>query len=381
MSKVYLSLLALATSFVLAHRLIPLIIRTANQKQLYDVPKGRKQHQHPTPALGGVAIFLSFIFSACIWYNIEQAELTRYLFLSVFVLFFSGLQDDLLELNALKKLFIQLAAAAWVCWGGIRFNSFYGLLGIEALPLFWQYALSMLFITAVTNAFNLIDGIDGLAGGLALISVVIMGVLFGVMGNTVYALLCAALAGALLAFLVYNFHPARIFLGDAGSLTTGFLLATFSLKLVSMNAAMATPLMEPVLMLTVVASLVFIPAIDLIQVSLRRILRGESPFKADRGHLHHLLLGVGLNHLQAAVFFHTVAIWMIAFTLILVMNGWHAVHILLIQLLAGVLLLAYLYHGSLAWQARFHTVNKASLRYLLHEKLTKISMAINQYLF
>jgi UDP-N-acetylmuramyl pentapeptide phosphotransferase/UDP-N-acetylglucosamine-1-phosphate transferase len=177
---------------------------------------------------------------------------------------------------------------------GIRITSFEGLFGIYDLPLVAQYTFTLLTIAGITNAFNLIDGIDGLAGGLGFTSLTILGLFLTMNGDIVSALIAFSLAGSIVAFLYFNFNPAKIFLGDTGSLVLGFTIAVLCIRLMQVNTLTALP-HAPLFIL----SLVFIPVFDTIRVFATRMWKGKSPFQADRTHIHHLLTNAGFSHLFA----------------------------------------------------------------------------------
>jgi UDP-GlcNAc:undecaprenyl-phosphate GlcNAc-1-phosphate transferase len=190
---------------------------------------------------------------------------------------------------------------AWaVAASGIRLTSLYGMFGFEDLNIYWQYGLTIVIITGVTNAFNLMDGIDGLAGGLALINIIILSVLSILLGQTTLFVMLIAIAGALLGFLKNNINPAKIFMGDGGSLTLGFLMASVGILLIESTRIVHAVNINYVVLL--VSTILIIPVFDSLRVYVSRVQRGNSPFKADKTHLHHLFLIFGLKHKWAALY-------------------------------------------------------------------------------
>jgi UDP-N-acetylmuramyl pentapeptide phosphotransferase/UDP-N-acetylglucosamine-1-phosphate transferase len=189
---------------------------------------------------------------------------------------------------------VQIALAFLIALSGIRITSFEGLFGIDELPLYSQYSFTILAIVGITNAFNLVDGIDGLAGGLGFMSLITLGVFLTISGDVSGALIAFALAGGLLAFLHYNFSPARIFMGDTGSLVLGFIIAVLCIRMLNVNSVSQNPVVNhiPVFILGVV----LIPVFDTLRVFAIRIWKGKSPFEADRTHIHHLLTNNGFSH-------------------------------------------------------------------------------------
>jgi UDP-N-acetylmuramyl pentapeptide phosphotransferase/UDP-N-acetylglucosamine-1-phosphate transferase len=206
--------------------------------------------------------------------------------------------DDLKDLSARYKFLIQISLATLIALSGIRITSFDGLFGIYDLPLMAQYTFTILAIAGITNAFNLIDGIDGLAGGLGFMSLITLGMFLTMSGDANTALIAFALAGALFSFLYFNFNPAKIFMGDTGSLVLGFVIAVLCVRLMQVNVMIPNPIIlnAPVFVL----GIVLIPVFDTIRVFSVRIWKGKSPFEADRTHIHHLLTNQGFSHGFAA---------------------------------------------------------------------------------
>ena len=292
------ALLCFITAFVVTLISIPPIIALIRRYRLYDIPDPRKEHESPIPTMGGIAILAGLMTSLSLWFpfsnNIGQISF----FFSIAVLFGLGIMDDLKDLPAKYKFLVQFSLALLIAVSGIRITSFEGLFGVGALPLSTQYSLTVLVIVGVTNAFNLIDGIDGLAGGIGFMSLLTLGLFLTFNGDRQTALVAFAFAGALLAFLYFNFNPARIFMGDTGSLVLGFVVAVLCIRLLQVNAANPAPVLShaPVFVFAVV----MIPVFDTLRVFAVRIWKGRSPFVADRTHIHHLLTNEGFSHSFAA---------------------------------------------------------------------------------
>jgi UDP-GlcNAc:undecaprenyl-phosphate GlcNAc-1-phosphate transferase len=304
------------TSFVLSFIAIPSIIKIAEIKHLFDEPDDRKQHIVRTPTLGGIAIFAGFIFSLTFWADQDAIIELQYIISSVILLFFMGMKDDLFNLVAYKKLIGQLAASfILVHWAGIKITTFYGLFGISDLPFLASYFLSIFTIVVITNSFNLIDGVDGLAASVGIFASSAFGFWFYSAGVTQYAILSSCMSGALLGFLYYNRSPAKIFMGDTGSLIVGVILSILAIKFIEMNRVLDRFHPNKVLAVPVVTlSILVIPLFDTLRVFTIRILQGRSPMSADRNHIHHLLLSLGFNHSQTnltLVTFNVIAVGLI----------------------------------------------------------------------
>jgi UDP-GlcNAc:undecaprenyl-phosphate GlcNAc-1-phosphate transferase len=301
-SDMFNVLSALVTSFAVTFFAIPSIIRIAELKHLFDEPGARKSHDKQVPTLGGVAIFAGLIFSLTFWASQRQIVELQYIISAILVLFFIGIKDDLYNLVAYKKLVGQLISAfILVHWAQIKITTFYGLFGIWDLTVFPSYALSIFTIVVITNSFNLIDGVNTLAGSIGIISAATFGTWFFFIGSTQYSILAFALVGALLAFLWFNRSPAKIFMGDTGSLIVGMVLSLLAIKFIEMNRVMDRAADYKVLSVPVVTiGILVIPLFDTLRVFAIRIYQGHSPLHADRNHLHHMLLDLGLSHMQTS---------------------------------------------------------------------------------
>ncbi len=288
------ALLCLVSAFVVTLISIPPIISLVRKYKLYDKPNARKEHTMPIPTMGGIAIIAGMAASLFLWFPFSTEPALISFFFSVIILFGLGIMDDLKDLSAKYKFIIQIALALLIAISGIRITSFGGLFGIEEIPVQAQFTITVLAIVGITNAFNLIDGIDGLAGGLGFMSLITLG-LFLIMnrdGNT--ALIAFALAGGILAFLYFNFNPAKIFMGDTGSLVLGFVVAVLSIRLLQVNGAAINPALPnaPVF----ITGVALIPVYDTLRVFLVRMWKGNSPFSPDKTHIHHLLTNQGYTH-------------------------------------------------------------------------------------
>lgn len=292
------ALLCFISAFVVTLISIPPIISLINRYRLFDMPSDRKLHAAPVPTMGGIAILAGMIMSLLLWFPFNGRPAEICFFFSVLVLFGLGILDDLKDLSARYKFVIQAGLASLIALSGIRVTSFEGLFGLYELPLSAQYTFTILAITGITNAFNLIDGIDGLAGGIGFMSLTTLGLFLTISGDNNTALIAFALAGGLLAFLYFNFNPAKIFMGDTGSLLLGFVTAVLCIRLMQVNNMTALPVLPHAPLF--VLGIVLIPVFDTLRVFTVRIWKGKSPFEADKTHIHHLLTNQGFSHGFAA---------------------------------------------------------------------------------
>ncbi len=320
-------LLAFGLAALLTYLAIPVIITIATEKKLVDMPDARKVHKNPVPALGGIGIFGGFIIATLlIWPNQLSSKISldnlQYIIAASMIIFFLGMQDDVLIISPLKKFIGQLIAAWIIVYKcNLQIVDFQGVLGIHQVPNAVSLGVSYLCVVLIINSFNLIDGIDGLSGNLAFICAVAFAVYFYSAGlnNIGYAIIAAALAGSLAAFLIFNHHPAKIFMGDTGSLLVGLINAVLLIKFISLSAPKSRELLEPLYHLkggpVVGLSFLFIPLFDTARVFALRIFKARSPFSPDRNHIHHILIDKGLTHNRVTLILASVALALIGITI------------------------------------------------------------------
>ena len=290
-------LLSIVIAFTITFLAIPVIINVAEMKKLYDLPDGeRKLHHSLITPLGGIGIFAGFVFGCLLTVHFDQAPEFQYFIAASLIIFFLGLKDDILIISAIKKFIGQvLAAFIIIYYGGVQIRSMHGFLGITQLPEMFSLLLTYFAVIVIINSFNLIDGIDGLAGSLSMLSVSILGFYFLNVNMVPYSILAFSLAGSLMAFLIFNFQPAKIFMGDTGSLLIGLINAILVIKFI--NVANAPNVKYPISSSPAIGfALLMMPLLDTLRVFAIRIFYRRSPFSPDRNHIHHLLLDKGLSH-------------------------------------------------------------------------------------
>ena len=293
-------IIGMVIAYLIGVCLVPLVISFSKKEGLVDVPNERKIHTKPISRIGGVAIWasamLTFLCLVLMSYYPSENLLSGIL-LGGSLMFLLGLVDDIYNLNAKFKLFLQISIATLVYLLGVQINNvpFIGDLGI------FSYPITLLWIVGISNALNFIDGVDGLAGSVVTVNSVTLAIIAVAMTppNHVSALIGFILAGSMLAFLTYNFNPAKIFMGDSGALFSGFLLAAISITGVMKAATLA--ILLPFLVLAV-------PIMDITFSSLRRISKGQSPFVADSEHIHHKLLHAGFSQKKTVMIMTSIAI-------------------------------------------------------------------------
>lgn len=311
-----LVLLASLISFIVAFTAIPVVIKIADAKKLFDVPDERKVHFTPIPSLGGVGIFAALMLAVSTTVSFSETPGLQYFLGASVIIFFLGLKDDILLISPVKKFAGQLIAAFLLVYPGhFQLTSLYGFLGLTTLSPVFVVLFSYLTILVVVNAFNLIDGVDGLAGSLGLISTLFFGVVFAIEKDFTYSILSFSMAASLLAFLMYNFSPAKIFMGDTGSLLLGLVNAVLVIRFINTASLPGTVLQFSAAPAIGFAAL-FVPLMDTLRVTVLRVYRGRSPFDPDVNHIHHLLMKRGLSHIQITGILGLMAIGFIAFAIL-----------------------------------------------------------------
>lgn len=308
-------LLAIAISFLVTFFVLPVIIRAFKSINLLDAPDRRKIHKVSTPSLGGIAIMLGILISLFI--TTPFSELAQYKFLlgGAILMFILGIRDDISSLNANQKLTVQvLSAFLIVYFTGVKITGFYGIFGIGEINEILAIIFSTFIIVALTNAFNLIDGIDGLAGSVAFVASVFLGVWFFTSDNNLLSVISLTIASSVLAFLFFNWHPSKIFMGDTGSIVLGFLLSSLCILFINSANNNASPIISINAPVAVATALLIVPIYDTLRVFSMRIAEGKSPFVPDRKHIHHILLKQGFNHREATMILMVFNLLIIALT-------------------------------------------------------------------
>lgn len=289
-------LLSIFISFAITFLAIPVIIKVAEQKMLFDVPDERKVHVTPIPSLGGLGIFAGFVITALLTISFNNAAEFQFFIAASLVIFFLGIKDDILVITPLKKFIGQVLAAFLIIYkGGVQIKSMHGFLGIYDMPELFSLLLTYFTVLVIINSFNLIDGVDGLAGSLGFMATSLLGLYFLKVELIPYAILSFSLAGSLAAFLVFNFQPAKIFMGDTGSLLIGLICSILVIKFI--NVSTTSNVHFPIGASPAIGfAVLMIPLLDTLRVFAIRIFYRRSPFSPDRNHVHHLLLDRGLSH-------------------------------------------------------------------------------------
>ena len=336
---------AFAVAAVLSYFFTPPVKNFAHKVGAIDVPKdARRMHQKPIPRLGGLAIYGGFLCSILIFGQLDETMLCVLLGAAIIVAL--GIFDDVLALGAKLKFVVQIVAAAIpVCIGDLQIGLFTNLnplsdtpfvhLGILAVPV------TIIWIVGITNAVNLIDGLDGLAVGVSSIAAITMLAVALLTGNMPIAITMAALAGACIGFMPYNLNPAKIFMGDTGSTFLGYMLATVSI--------MGLFKFYAVISFAVPFLILGLPIFDTANAIIRRVAAGRSPMSPDRGHVHHKLIDMGFNQKQAVAILYAISATLGLTAVVLTSSGEVKAIVLLLAVLAAILVGACIIYGAEHW--------------------------------
>ena len=325
--------LALVIAFALAFATTPPVKSLAVKVGAIDVPKdARRVHKHPIPRMGGLAIFIGFIVAVLLFANLDR-ELIGIL-LGCLIIVITGAIDDKNPMRWWVKLLLEFVAAIVAVSFGVKIEVLFNpnifsdnaslLLGYLSIPV------TIIWILGITNAVNLIDGLDGLACGVSSISSLTMLVVALILGQGGMAIVLAALVGACLGFIPYNYNPAKIFMGDTGALLLGFALATISVTAMFKFYAIIT-FVVPLLALA-------LPLFDTLFAIIRRLLKGQNPMKPDRGHLHHRLIDMGLSQKQAVAVLYCLSAVLGLTAVVINTHGPMRVTLLVAELLLAVIM-------------------------------------------
>ena len=323
-------LLTIGVGFAISFAATPIVKSFAQKVGAIDVPRdARRVHDHPIPRMGGMAIFLGFLISVLLFVDISRP--VRGILLGAVLIVACGAIDDVVSLNAWIKLAVQVAAAIVAVAHGVVIEVFRNpnifsenealVLGALAVPV------TVIWIVGITNSVNLIDGLDGLAVGVSTIASTTMFVVALLVSEGNVAVILAALMGACLGFMPYNLNPAKIFMGDAGSLLLGYVLSTVSVVGMFKFYAIVT-FVVPILALA-------LPLFDTLCAIIRRLLRGQSPMHPDRGHLHHRLIDMGLSQKQAVAVLYSISAVLGLCAVVLATTGVVRICMVVVAALAG----------------------------------------------
>ena len=346
LQNILLTILAFILSSVFGFFMIPQIMNFCKRKKLYDIPNERKVHKNAIPRLGGISfmpsMLLAFFLAIIVMDHITGEEpltislWTCSFFISLVLIYGIGIVDDLIGLGAKIKFGVQIAAATLMPLSGLYINDLYGFLGYHEIPFWFGAPLTVFIIVFIDNAINLIDGIDGLAGGLAFLALGGFLACFLREGVITYSILISGLMGVLIPYLYFNIwgsveNNRKIFMGDSGSLTLGFILG-FLFFFFSMHNPNVMTYHKDGLVLSI--TMLIVPMFDVVRVVIMRLRRRRPLFDADKNHIHHKLMRMGLSQHHALSFILCMALFFAVINLVMVfLFDTHLTYVLLVDIL------------------------------------------------
>lgn len=371
--NIYLLIAIFFGSFVITYLIMPRIIGVVTYKRLMEEPNQRSSHTVNTPSLGGIAFYIVITLGLYFLKGCDDYNIAPHIMPGLMILFIVGLKDDLTVLAPLTKMVGQLAAVIFVLLNpAFHFTVLNGFLGIQSVSIFVSIPLSVFVMVAIINAFNLIDGIDGLASIVGIIIFSICGFLFYKMGLYFFFYIAVILIGSLIAFLRFNLSSSKkIFMGDTGSLILGFIIATMVIRLLAVNPIRLKMLPFQLENLPlVILALLIVPLFDTTRVFTVRLIKKRSPFSPDRNHIHHILIDyLHLSHKKASVF---IGIFNVLFAVAFILLGVKVDNLLLISIFVGciIVFVYFIYRIN-------YSYSNMRRRLRIKKKLIKISRLSN----
>ena len=356
MENIILVIAGFLMAAIMGQIIIPRILLISLRKRLFDVPDERKVHTHPVPRLGGVTFYPTILFILCVmmaWriiskdlpnqiFTLDMASEMLGLIAGLTLLYIVGIGDDLVGVRYRKKFLIQIVSASFFPLVGLYINNFYGLFGVYALSPWLGVPLTMLLVVFITNAINLIDGIDGLASSICIVALGVFGLAFLLDRLWILSLLAFTCVGVLIPFFIYNVfgnaeRGKKIFMGDTGSLTLGYILSFFVIQFCMYTGFKTEP--GYCGSINIALSILLVPCLDVIRVVIGRVKRKKSPFLPDKTHIHHKFINMGFSPRKSLILIQVISLTLIACTAIMVYHLKTNVNIILaFQVIAWTLL-------------------------------------------
>lgn len=278
----------------------PRLVKIAKMKQIVDNPNARKLNKVPVPVLGGVGVFFGLMFGLGVaGYYVQGMEIQFELIIAMMVMLYTGVGDDIMDISPTARFALQICTVCMMMFlCGIYIDNFHGLWNIYRLPVAVAVVLTLVSGVGIINSINLIDGVDGLCSGYGMFASLLFGICFVRMGDMSYAVLAFSMFGALIPFMMHNMFGAKykMFLGDGGSLVLGFICSLYVMRIIQSGSDHITGST-----VSFTLAVMAIPVFDTLRVMTARMLKGRSPFSADKTHLHHMFIGLGFSHVLTSV--------------------------------------------------------------------------------
>lgn len=282
----------------------PKVLKIAIIKNLVDNPDARKLQRNPIPVMGGLAVFFGIVVGICSSQMMFNSPNVFMLVAAMLIMLYTGTIDDILNLTPKTRFIIEILIIIWLMYiNQASIDCFWGLWGIDTISLWIAYPLTVFASVGIINAINLIDGVNGLSSGFCFMASVMFATIFFTTGNTVMTIIAASAAGAIIPFFLHNVFgdKTKMFIGDGGTLVIGTMLSIFVISVLGKNTACAPYAENGMNLIAFTLSVLAIPVFDTLRVMLSRIIRGSSPFRPDKTHLHHLFIELGFSHTGTTV--------------------------------------------------------------------------------
>ena len=321
MKDIYNLLIPFFVAFIATNWVHPKILKIAILKNLVDNPDERKLQRRPIPVMGGIAVFFGIVAGLCSSQITFFSPAVFVLIAAMTIMLYVGTIDDILDLSPYTRFLIEIAVVAFIMLvnnNGI--NSFWGLWGLDVIPMWIAAPLTIFAAVGIINAINLIDGVNGLSSGFCFMASVMFAIMFYLSGNTTMMILATSAAGAIIPFFLHNVfgYNTRMFIGDGGTLVIGTMMSMFVINILKDTSLSAPFAQEGMGLIPFTLSVLAVPVFDTLRVMSARIIRGNSPFNPDKTHLHHLFIELGFSHIGTTVSilslnFLVIVAWFVAY--------------------------------------------------------------------
>lgn len=301
----------------------PKVLKISIMKNLVDNPDARKLQRNPVPVMGGIAVFFGIVIGICSSQMMFNSPNVFMLVAAMLIMLYTGTIDDIIGLSPTIRFIIEILVVLWMMYiNKSSIDCFWGLWGVDTIPQWISYPLTIFASVGIINAINLIDGVNGLSSGFCFMASVMFAIIFYTTGNTVMAIIATSAAGAIIPFFFHNVfgYHTRMFIGDGGTLVIGMMMSMFTISILGQNSVCADYAESGLSLVAMTLAILAIPVFDTLRVMTSRIIRGTSPFHPDKTHLHHLFIELGFSHAGTTISiltinFLVVVLWFVSYKL------------------------------------------------------------------
>ena len=301
----------------------PKVLKISIMKNLVDNPDARKLQRNPVPVMGGIAVFFGIVIGICSSQMMFNSPNVFMLVAAMLIMLYTGTIDDIIDLSPTIRFIIEILVVLWMMYiNKSSIDCFWGLWGVDTIPQWISYPLTIFASVGIINAINLIDGVNGLSSGFCFMASVMFAIIFYTTGNTVMTIIAASAAGAIIPFFFHNVfgYHTRMFIGDGGTLVMGMMMSMFTISILGQNSVCAGYAESGLSLVAMTLAILSIPVFDTLRVMTSRIIRGTSPFHPDKTHLHHLFIELGFSHAGTTISiltinFLVVVLWFVSYKL------------------------------------------------------------------